>query len=284
MGQDDRLREARRAGGELDVDRVERPEAREDPLQFPGGNAVGGLVDLPPEGEAPRRARRRAGCGGVVEHDAPQQRQLPTAQRLRRRPGQLGQQAQEHRGVVARAERRDREDPLHLGPRERVRQLAGAVGRVDVDEHGADARRGHLQELPLEVVRRPDADALPGPETGAEQAAREAIDGGRELRIAQAAPLEERDGRLARAVLAGDSREMCGDRIGEERFLAGAPVVARALHDQRAGQQPAAVPPRRGERSPLQKRSYTSSRGASTPETAGGQEHFLAFSGFRPIF
>jgi hypothetical protein len=50
------------------------------------------------------------------------------------------------------------------------------VGRVDVDQDGADARRGQLQQQPLDVVGRPDADAVALAEADAEQAARKPVD------------------------------------------------------------------------------------------------------------
>ena len=54
------------------------------------------------------------------------------------------------------------EDGLDPGALEDVGQVVGAVGRVDVDQDGADACGGDLQVNPLDAARGPHANAVSG--------------------------------------------------------------------------------------------------------------------------
>ncbi len=58
---------------------------------------------------------------------------------------------------------------------ERVLELVGAVGRVDVDQDQAGLGGGELGDHPLRVVGRPDADPVAGLEAQRQQPARQAI-------------------------------------------------------------------------------------------------------------
>jgi hypothetical protein len=62
----------------------------------------------------------------------------------------------------------------HAGLAQDVLQLAGQVGGVDVDQDGADAGAGVLDDDPLVTVAGPDADALSRPNSQGEKAASQA--------------------------------------------------------------------------------------------------------------
>ncbi len=70
--------------------------------------------------------------------------------------------APQHGEVVAALERTGTDE----GPTAHVvdgkGQLVAAVGGIDADHDGPDAGRGKLHQAPLYVVRRPDADPIPG--------------------------------------------------------------------------------------------------------------------------
>ena len=128
------LGESRGARGVLDVDRVLRGQPGGDLLEFLLAHRFGGRPDLVP--------------GLATDEDDPLERRDLVADLL------------DHRGVVARLERRCRDEDLDAGLVEDVLQFVGAVGRVDVDEDRADLRGGVLNEGPLAAVGRPDADPV----------------------------------------------------------------------------------------------------------------------------
>jgi hypothetical protein len=74
-----------------------------------------------------------------------------------------------------------------------IRKLTWPVGRVDVDQYGADAGRRQLQQQPLDVVGRPDADAIALAEADTQQPAGKMPDLSGQFRIVQAALLGQRD-------------------------------------------------------------------------------------------
>ena len=79
------------------------------------------------------------------------------------RPLQLGAAAThlvQHRSVRGLAEAAGQEQAADAGLIEDVFQLVGLVGGIDVDQDGADARRGVLDDDPLVAVGGPDADAV----------------------------------------------------------------------------------------------------------------------------
>ena len=62
--------------------------------------------------------------------------------------------------VVGRAEATSEQQQPQSRLIERVLELPGFVGRVDVDQDGPDAGRGMLHHDPLVAVGRPDADPI----------------------------------------------------------------------------------------------------------------------------
>ncbi len=110
--------------------------------------------------DAGMRPRGLLRVAGVVQHDPPQLRQRGIVQMIRRATGQLRNQFHQHGHIVAAAEARDKKQPLHLGALQGIGEFAWPVGRIDVDQHHPDTRSGQLQQQPLDVVGRPDADAI----------------------------------------------------------------------------------------------------------------------------
>ena len=92
----------------------------------------------------------------------------------------------------------------------------GAVGRVEVDEDGADAGGGVLDEHPLRAVGAPDADAVTLLDAGREEAAGQVVDRGVELRVRQAHVLEGDDERLVVGEAGDRRREVLADRLADE--------------------------------------------------------------------
>src|SRR5260370_286430 len=68
-------------------------------------------------------------------------------------------------------------------------QLGGQVGGIDVDEDGAGAGAGVLDDDPLEAVGGPDADAVAGPDAEGQEAASQARGFVPELAVAGAVVL-----------------------------------------------------------------------------------------------
>ena len=77
----------------------------------------------------------------------------------------------QHGDVVGLAEPFGQEQQADAGLAQGVLQLGGLVGRVDVDQDGADARGGELDDDPLVAVGGPDADAVAVVDALGEQAA-----------------------------------------------------------------------------------------------------------------
>ncbi len=148
------LGEARGAARVLDVDRV--VEAQLGKL----GRGVAAGQQLVP--------RRR------VEEDHALQRRAARADLL------------DHRCVVGRLERGRGDEHPAARLVERVLELGGAVGRVDVDEDHAGLGRRVLDEHPLAAVGTPDAQPVAGRQARGEQRPRGAVDLLVELRVGQA--------------------------------------------------------------------------------------------------
>ena len=131
----------------------------------------------------------------------------------------VGRGLLDHRAVVAGLEalRGDQ----HPQPRvvDRVGELVGAVGRVDVDEDGADLRRGELGDRPLRTAGRPHADPVALREPPGDQAAGEQVDVVVELAIGPAPAAGELHQRLVVGVRRHGPVEVPADRLLEERRL-----------------------------------------------------------------
>ena len=182
------LGEAGGAGGVLDVDRVARRQAR-----GPLGQVVGGDALAVGQQSGPALL--------VVEVDHALQRTV------------LGSGLVHHGAVVARPERRRGDQQPHARLVGDVGELVGAVGRVDVDQDGADLRGGELHQRPLGAVRPPDADAVALADARTDQAARDGVDVGLQLRPGPAPPARALDQRLAVGVRRDGARQVVPDGL-----------------------------------------------------------------------
>ncbi len=199
------LRVAGRARGVLDVDRVvgcERPhpvvhDVGVDPL--PRGDHVGPVA-------------------GADVDDALQARRV-------------GGGLRDHRAVVAGLEALGRDQ--HPQPRvvDRVGELVGPVGRVDVDEDGPDLRRGELGDRPLRTARRPHPDPVALGDPAGDQAAGEEVDVVVERPIGPAAPRGELDEGLAVGVRRHRAVEVVPDGLVEEGHVGLASRVGLHVSD-----------------------------------------------------
>src|SRR5580693_2313307 len=136
----------------------------------------------------------------------------------------------DHAPVVRTLEGRRRDKRPNTGLVEHVSELMRAVGGIDVDENGADLRRGVLHDGPLRAVRRPDTDALTALHAEGHQTPRYHIDLGVEFGVGP--PTVARDAvaqvdqRLAIRVGRDDALEVLPDGFLEDRW-APAPGVIR---------------------------------------------------------
>ena len=112
-----------------------------------------------------------------------------------------------HRAVVAGLELGRGDEQPQAGLVQRVGELVGAVGGVDVDQDRPDLRGG-VRDRPLGAVRGPDAHPVALRDAGAEQAAGERVHVAVELGVGPAAAGGDLHQRLATGVLARDPREL----------------------------------------------------------------------------
>ena len=110
-----------------------------------------------------------------------------------------------------------------------IRQFTGTVGGIDVDQDGTDARRGKLQQQPLDVVGRPDADAVTLAEPATQQAPCQRFHRGLQLCIGESPLLRDRNDRLVIREAPGDAGEVGRDRGTQQRFVTAAMKIAESF-------------------------------------------------------
>ena len=169
VGERRALRRACRARGELDVDGVAGLQRFRDQVEALVLVAAAARHHV---GEI-EHARRI-----VVAHadDEFQLRQPGGLQPARLGGGELRRQRLDHAEIVGGLEADGADQRAAADLVERIFQLGEAVGRVDVDQHQADARGGKLRQQPLPAVRRPDADAVALLQAERQQAGRQRVD------------------------------------------------------------------------------------------------------------
>ena len=113
---------------------------------------------------------------------------------------------------------------------QRVLQFVQPVRRVHVDEDRADLGARVLHQHPLERVRRPDSDAFAVLHAGRDKGAGKAIGLVRELGIAEAAVLVDRNDGIAIRKAACDPVQVVADRFSEKRHGARPVSVGRKRH------------------------------------------------------
>ena len=153
MGEHRPLGQPRRAGGELDVRRRRwRPVAL---CRHPGpasGQRWPRFKIVPGE---PARSGSVAQGDQAPETGQPFRRPVTIARR-----GHLGTDGMNHAHEIRALERTAHDERRHIGHAQGVLELEEPIGRVDVDQHCADARRRELRHDPLRRVHRPDAHVL----------------------------------------------------------------------------------------------------------------------------
>ena len=124
-----------------------------------------------------RRSRRTGWCPGPSAADLDHGLAAAAGGRFSRAggPPARGQLAQ-HGEIVAGLEAGGGDQGAAADLVQRVLQLVGAVGRVDVDQDQAGLGGGELRHHPLGVVGRPDADPVAGLEAQRQQAGGEGVD------------------------------------------------------------------------------------------------------------
>ena len=213
------LGRARRAGSELDVDRIVE------------------LQPLAQRGEIGKlRAGRRRGDIGEIQHacglfdaepdDGLEVRQPGRRQGARRGGVDLGRQSAQAGEIVVALESGAENQRLAADLAEGVFGLVTAVGGIDVDQDQACLRGGELGEDPLAVVGRPDADALARLEAKREQSGGEIVGAPVEFGVAPAHALMTRRQRRAVRRRRGHALEQGADGFADERRAARAVNVA----------------------------------------------------------
>ena len=197
------LGEAGRARGVLNVDGVVELQRRLEVVQ-------GRVLDL-------LAGQQQVGPALVEDQRLPEQRK-PAPHLLH------------HARVVAGSEGAREHQQADLRLAQRVLQLRRLVGRVDVDQDGADARRRVLQDDPFRAVGRPDADPVAALDAVREEplgAARRLVP---ELAIREAEALLPVDQRLAVTEPLHAPVEVLSDRLAEQRGSTSALDVRRFRH------------------------------------------------------
>ena len=206
VGERGALREPGRARRVLDVDRVVGPQ----PCP-PRGELV---VGRPPPAPATSSSQSSS------------QKKI-----ARSRPGTSGRDLLDHVDVVGRLERRRGEQHPAARLVEGVRQLVGAVRRVDVDEDDADLGRGVLQQRPLGVVRAPQPDPVAGLEAERRSGPwRSASTRSAKLVVRPADALVAGDERLDVAVGGDRAGQVGADRLVEQRDVGRSGIGGERRH------------------------------------------------------
>ena len=111
-----------------------------------------------------------------------------------------------------------------------VFQLGGLIRRVDVDENGADPRRGVLDDDPLPAVRRPDAHAVARRDAESEQRPRGLRHDFPQLAVGGAVILPADHQSVAVAVAFGRGAEVVADGLTQQRRCANAVRIGKCGH------------------------------------------------------
>ena len=225
VGQHHGLGKSGRARGELDVDRVVGIETVGDRFHLGHVDALPRRQNLAPARDAPSGCRRTS--VRIVDHDMAKVWQALERQLRRRLHGELRRQLGEHGDVVRALEARYDEQSLHTRQTQGVLELTRPVGGIDVDQDGTDTRRCQLYQDPLEVVGRPDTDAVAAPQTERHQSAREPRDLPLELGVGQTSSLRQRDDRLLPRMALCDPAKKTVDRRTDQGLVT-APVHVRS--------------------------------------------------------
>ena len=179
------LRRSRGAGRELDVDGIEGIER--DGIE---ALRIGLCRDIPEAEDSGAR---------VIGHrdHAPEMRRPLGRQMSRSGPGKFRSKRSHHAEIVRRLETLRRNQDLAGDLVERELEFGEPIGGIDVDEDGADTRRGELGQHPFEAVGRPDADAVALVDAEVQEARGKGIDFACQVGVAQDPVLLRQHDRIA---------------------------------------------------------------------------------------
>ena len=216
------LGETGRARGVLNVDRFVELRRREALGEFLRRHVLAGEVD---DVVPAQRVERRVEFVLADQHDVAQ-------------VGQTVADLRDHLHVGARLVADLRQQHADPALAQRVSDFRGPVRRIDVDQNRAELRGRELCDHPLDVVRRPDADAVAVPDAEPDQTAREFVACALQFAVGHAKALVERNDRIVCGVRGRDAVERGADRLTAQRFGARTARItqlghARALRAQR---------------------------------------------------
>ena len=223
VGEGRPLRRPRRAGRELDVDRIARPQPPRDRVEPPALAATPSIHHFV-EAEAAR------GRIGAEPDDGAKGGQALGLQAPRRAAVQLRCDLPQHLEIGGGLELAGGDERLRADLVQGVLELRRAIGGIDVDENEPDAGGRELRDQPLGPVRSPDPDPVPLVEAETQEPGRESVYPAGELFIGPALPGGTEDGRRAFPVAAHDLREEGGDGRVDERPVDRPPDVREAVH------------------------------------------------------
>ena len=109
---------------------------------------------------------------------------------------------------------------------ERIFELGGAIGRIDIDQDEAGLSRGELRQHPFAIVGRPDTDAIAGLEAERQKSGGKLVDGLLQFAICHAHLLVPHDKRRMRRPFRANGVEEPADRLADQWNLACAIDVA----------------------------------------------------------
>ena len=152
----------------------------------------------------------------------------------------------DHRAVVAGLEalRADQQPNARLA--QHVADFMAAVGRVDVDQDRADPGGRVLQQHPLRAVRRPDADPVPGVDSGREQAPGQGVGIGVQLPVGPPPSGRHVDHGLLIAARGRDPAQVRADGLAQQGQGRGSVTVGQLTftgHDASSGRRVSTIVP-----------------------------------------
>ena len=155
--------------------------------------------------------------------------QAGAAQLARVRGGELGGELAQHGKIVAGLEAAGGHQRPAADLVQRVVQLVGAVGRVDVDQDQAGLGGGELGDHPLGIVGRPDADPVAGLEAQRQEPGGEGVDLGVQLGVGPADRLLAHDQGGPVGPAGGGTLEVGADGLADQGHVAHAVHVAEPV-------------------------------------------------------
>lgn len=216
---------AGRAGGVLDVDRIVE-------LLFGLSHGKVGGADLFGDGQHVVPGEHAGGWFVAQANDGAQVGQASRRQAPRLGLVQFGQQVVEHGAVVGAAELWGEDQGATARLVQGVLEFVEAVGRVDVDQDGADLTGGELSDQPFGAVGCPDADTLAFRDPQGHQPTGAAIHVGLQIGVGVAQALLAHHQGLVVGKAGGDGVETIADGYAQQGHVTRSAHVApaRSLH------------------------------------------------------